>query len=224
MNAIWHSQTFLKKCFDEYLWMKYLCNSSSVSKPFGLTSIIPWSLDTFDLLCILCSFEPAIVLNPGDEIRYTCHFQSRDRQEVTYRGQSAMDEMCEVLFVYYPAQNMSKCSADGEVGYICIYIYIYMRISIWNITYFLLKTWNIFILNRLHVVSPQYTSRSSFTWHSRKWCWWFVGRSMSLEFEVSWVYVVVLMFKIISNILLRCLQNSCGGICSFVNFCNMNFS
>ena len=54
-------------------------------------------------------------MRPGDTIKHICQFQSRDRDDWTFRGQAATDEMCHIYFVYYPEQRLSECFNQGGV-------------------------------------------------------------------------------------------------------------
>ena len=60
-------------------------------------------------------FDQEIEVRPGDTIKHICQFQSRDRDDWTFRGQAATDEMCHIYFVYYPEQRLSECFNQGGV-------------------------------------------------------------------------------------------------------------
>ena len=70
---------------------------------------------------------PAFELQPGDEIRVECVYESLTRNETTFYGDGTSDEMCFGIMSYYPAvseftycgqwRQIDECS--NEDGYIC---------------------------------------------------------------------------------------------------------
>ena len=52
------------------------------------------------------SFADPVVVHPGDELKTTCVFDSRQRELTTFNGQATQDEMCFAFLTYYPKENM----------------------------------------------------------------------------------------------------------------------
>ena len=49
-------------------------------------------------------------MNPGDELKTYCTFQSRSRTKTTTYGEGSFDEMCFVFLTYFPAENLTDTS------------------------------------------------------------------------------------------------------------------
>ncbi|XP_036782022.2 putative DBH-like monooxygenase protein 2 [Manis pentadactyla] len=50
-----------------------------------------------------------VVIKPGDELLVKCHYQTLDRDLVTFGGPSTINEMCLIFLFYYPRNNISSC-------------------------------------------------------------------------------------------------------------------
>ncbi|XP_052220094.1 MOXD1 homolog 2-like isoform X1 [Dreissena polymorpha] len=57
------------------------------------------------------SFADPVVVHPGDELKTTCVFDSRQRELTTFNGQATQDEMCFAFLTYYPKENMKTTVA-----------------------------------------------------------------------------------------------------------------
>ena len=58
--------------------------------------------------CNAFRHEPAVTVNPGDELKTYCTFQSRSRTTTTTYGEGSFDEMCLAFLHYYPADNLTE--------------------------------------------------------------------------------------------------------------------
>ena len=59
-------------------------------------------------------FEPPVVLQPNDELRTTCIYDTTSRTKTTYYGDGTYDEMCFGFVSYYPKfirTKQSLCNA-----------------------------------------------------------------------------------------------------------------
>ncbi|KAK3087134.1 hypothetical protein FSP39_002131 [Pinctada imbricata] len=55
---------------------------------------------------LIKSFNPAVLMEPGDEIRTTCVFSSINKTKTVYFGDGTNDEMCYGFLNYHPAKNI----------------------------------------------------------------------------------------------------------------------
>ncbi|XP_028637873.1 DBH-like monooxygenase protein 2 [Grammomys surdaster] len=59
-----------------------------------------------------------VVIKPGDELLTECHYQTLDRDFMTFGGASTINEMCLVFFFYYPRINISSCMGYPDIIYV----------------------------------------------------------------------------------------------------------
>lgn len=60
------------------------------------------------------AFDPPVLLEPGDELRTTCVYDTTKRKKTTYYGDGTYDEMCFGFIRYYPklpANRQELCTA-----------------------------------------------------------------------------------------------------------------
>ncbi|KAI6652253.1 DBH-like monooxygenase protein 1 precursor [Oopsacas minuta] len=57
-------------------------------------------------------FEDPIVVKPGDEFIVNCLYQTQDKDNFTFGGRSAKEEMCFNFLYYYPRVTQSYCSMN----------------------------------------------------------------------------------------------------------------
>lgn len=50
--------------------------------------------------------SPPLEIQPGDEIKTTCVFQSKNKKKTTFSGRGTSDEMCLGFMVVFPAENL----------------------------------------------------------------------------------------------------------------------
>ena len=50
----------------------------------------------------ICRFENNVAVEPGDELRVTCTYTSKNRGAFTYFGDATSEEMCYAIILYYP--------------------------------------------------------------------------------------------------------------------------
>ena len=56
-------------------------------------------------------FDTPILMEPGDELKTYCTYQSLSRGKTTLYGAGSFDEMCFVLVTYFPAENLDSSSS-----------------------------------------------------------------------------------------------------------------
>ncbi|KAG8523360.1 putative DBH-like monooxygenase protein 2 [Galemys pyrenaicus] len=59
-----------------------------------------------------------ISIMPGDELLIECHYQTLDRDSVTFGGPSTINEMCLIFLFYYPRNNISSCMGYPDILYV----------------------------------------------------------------------------------------------------------
>ncbi|EDL13566.1 DBH-like monooxygenase protein 2 precursor [Mus musculus] len=59
-----------------------------------------------------------VVIKPGDELLIECHYQTLDRDFMTFGGASTINEMCLIFFFYYPRINISSCMGYPDIIYV----------------------------------------------------------------------------------------------------------
>ena len=59
-------------------------------------------------------FSPAVELQPGDELRTTCKYDTTKRKETTYYGDGTYDEMCFGFVDYYPKVKWGQLCISYE--------------------------------------------------------------------------------------------------------------
>uniref|UniRef100_A0A8C4LNH7 DOMON domain-containing protein n=1 Tax=Equus asinus TaxID=9793 RepID=A0A8C4LNH7_EQUAS len=57
-------------------------------------------------------------IKPGDELLVECHYQTLDRDSLTFGGPSTVNEMCLVFLFYYPRNNISSCMGYPDIIYV----------------------------------------------------------------------------------------------------------
>ncbi|KAL4236657.1 hypothetical protein ACF0H5_005042 [Mactra antiquata] len=62
---------------------------------------------------VLHKHSTPILINPGDELKTTCTFESTSRSLTTTYGDATADEMCFAFITFYPKENMrtTECTA-----------------------------------------------------------------------------------------------------------------
>lgn len=50
--------------------------------------------------------SPPLEIQPGDEIKTTCVFKSKNKKKTTFSGRGTSDEMCLGFMVVFPAENL----------------------------------------------------------------------------------------------------------------------
>ncbi|WAR31632.1 DOPO-like protein, partial [Mya arenaria] len=60
----------------------------------------------------LYSYNEPVRIQPGDEIRITCVYDSMSRDNITHAGSGYQDEMCFGFLTYYPKQAISEGSSS----------------------------------------------------------------------------------------------------------------
>lgn len=61
----------------------------------------------FNIFCFIFSFNEPIEFLPGDEIKTTCRFRSKNKKRTTYQGEGTSDEMCYGFLMYYPKESVT---------------------------------------------------------------------------------------------------------------------
>ncbi|XP_045046986.2 putative DBH-like monooxygenase protein 2 isoform X2 [Desmodus rotundus] len=51
----------------------------------------------------------------GDELLVECHYQTLDRDSLTFGGPSTINEMCLIFLFYYPRNNISSCMGYPDI-------------------------------------------------------------------------------------------------------------
>ncbi|GAB1290726.1 DBH-like monooxygenase protein 2 [Apodemus speciosus] len=59
-----------------------------------------------------------VVIKPGDELLIECHYQTLDRDFMTFGGASTINEMCLIFFFYYPRINIASCMGYPDIIYV----------------------------------------------------------------------------------------------------------
>ncbi|XP_076769593.1 DBH-like monooxygenase protein 2 isoform X4 [Arvicanthis niloticus] len=59
-----------------------------------------------------------VVIKPGDELLIECHYQTLDRDFMTFGGASTINEMCLIFIFYYPRINISSCMGYPDIIYV----------------------------------------------------------------------------------------------------------
>nr|XP_012623515.1 putative DBH-like monooxygenase protein 2 isoform X1 [Microcebus murinus] len=59
-----------------------------------------------------------VVIKPGDELLVECHYQTLDRDSLTFGGPSTINEMCLIFLFYYPRNNISSCMGYPDIIYV----------------------------------------------------------------------------------------------------------
>ena len=59
-------------------------------------------------------FRPAVELQPGDELRTTCKYDTKNQKNATYYGDGTYDEMCFGFIGYYPKTNLDQLCISYE--------------------------------------------------------------------------------------------------------------
>uniref|UniRef100_A0A671EUR9 DOMON domain-containing protein n=1 Tax=Rhinolophus ferrumequinum TaxID=59479 RepID=A0A671EUR9_RHIFE len=59
-----------------------------------------------------------VEIKPGDDLLVECHYQTLDRDSVTFGGPSTMNEMCLIFLFYYPRNNISSCMGYPDIIYV----------------------------------------------------------------------------------------------------------
>ncbi|XP_022365789.1 putative DBH-like monooxygenase protein 2 [Enhydra lutris kenyoni] len=54
-------------------------------------------------------------IKPGDELLVECHYQTLDRDSLTFGGPSTINEMCLIFLFYYPRNNISSCMGYPDI-------------------------------------------------------------------------------------------------------------
>nr|XP_004661136.2 putative DBH-like monooxygenase protein 2 [Jaculus jaculus] len=57
-------------------------------------------------------------IKPGDELLVECHYQTLDRDTMTFGGTSTINEMCLIFLFYYPRNNISNCLGYLDIIYV----------------------------------------------------------------------------------------------------------
>ncbi|KAK2096767.1 DBH-like monooxygenase protein 2 [Saguinus oedipus] len=79
--------------------------------------IKPKVLKLYQSLCVLLS---AFMFHSeqGDELLVECHYQTLDRDAMTFGGPSTINEMCLIFLFYYPRNNISSCMGYPDIIYV----------------------------------------------------------------------------------------------------------
>ncbi|KAM9651465.1 putative DBH-like monooxygenase protein 2 [Trichechus inunguis] len=56
-----------------------------------------------------------VEIKPGDELLVECHYQTLDRDFLTFAGPSTVNEMCLIFLFYYPRNNISSCMGYPDI-------------------------------------------------------------------------------------------------------------
>uniref|UniRef100_A0A8C0MN52 DOMON domain-containing protein n=1 Tax=Canis lupus familiaris TaxID=9615 RepID=A0A8C0MN52_CANLF len=56
-----------------------------------------------------------VEIKPGDELLVECHYQTLDRDSLTFGGPSTINEMCLIFLFYYPRNNISSCMGYPDI-------------------------------------------------------------------------------------------------------------
>ncbi|XP_060040769.1 putative DBH-like monooxygenase protein 2, partial [Erinaceus europaeus] len=56
-----------------------------------------------------------VEIKPGDELLVECHYQTLDRDSMTFGGPSTTNEMCLIFLFYYPRNNISSCMGYPDI-------------------------------------------------------------------------------------------------------------
>ncbi|XP_055979929.1 putative DBH-like monooxygenase protein 2 [Sorex fumeus] len=59
-----------------------------------------------------------VEIKPGDELLVQCHYQTLDRDSLTFGGPSTINEMCLIFLFYYPRNNISSCMGYPDIIYV----------------------------------------------------------------------------------------------------------
>nr|A6NHM9.1 PUTATIVE PSEUDOGENE: RecName: Full=Putative DBH-like monooxygenase protein 2; AltName: Full=DBH-like monooxygenase protein 2 pseudogene; Flags: Precursor [Homo sapiens] len=59
-----------------------------------------------------------VEIKPGDELLVECHYQTLDRDSMTFGGPSTINEMCLIFLFYYPQNNISSCMGYPDIIYV----------------------------------------------------------------------------------------------------------
>ncbi|XP_007950965.1 putative DBH-like monooxygenase protein 2 [Orycteropus afer afer] len=59
-----------------------------------------------------------VEIKPGDELLVECHYQTLDRESLTFGGPSTINEMCLIFLFYYPRNNISSCMGYHDIIYV----------------------------------------------------------------------------------------------------------
>ncbi|XP_046951214.1 putative DBH-like monooxygenase protein 2 [Lynx rufus] len=54
-------------------------------------------------------------IKQGDELLVECHYQTLDRDSLTFGGPSTINEMCLIFLFYYPRNNISSCMGYPDI-------------------------------------------------------------------------------------------------------------
>ncbi|XP_075413534.1 putative DBH-like monooxygenase protein 2 [Tenrec ecaudatus] len=55
------------------------------------------------------------VIKAGDDLLVECHYQTLDRDTLTFGGPSTINEMCLIFLFYYPRNNISSCMGYPDI-------------------------------------------------------------------------------------------------------------
>lgn len=78
------------------------------------------------------SFNSPIQLQPGDEIRVDCMYQSTDKNTTTYYGEGTSDEMCFGFITYYPANDDFSYCGQWRTANVCSNMPVQCDITVFN--------------------------------------------------------------------------------------------
>ncbi|XP_002721886.2 putative DBH-like monooxygenase protein 2 isoform X1 [Oryctolagus cuniculus] len=59
-----------------------------------------------------------VEIKPGDELLVECHYQTLDRDSMTFGGPSTVNEMCLIFLFYYPRNNISSCHGYPDIIFV----------------------------------------------------------------------------------------------------------
>ncbi|KAB1276205.1 DBH-like monooxygenase protein 2 [Camelus dromedarius] len=59
-----------------------------------------------------------VEIKPGDELLVECHYQTLDRDFLTFGGPSTINEMCLIFLFYYPRNNISSCMGYPDIIFV----------------------------------------------------------------------------------------------------------
>ncbi|XP_077020640.1 DBH-like monooxygenase protein 2 [Tamandua tetradactyla] len=59
-----------------------------------------------------------VEIKPGDDLLVECHYQTLDRDSLTFGGPSTINEMCLIFLFYYPRNNISSCMGYPDIIYV----------------------------------------------------------------------------------------------------------
>ncbi|XP_068405930.1 LOW QUALITY PROTEIN: putative DBH-like monooxygenase protein 2 [Eschrichtius robustus] len=59
-----------------------------------------------------------VAIKPGDELLVECHYQTLDRDSLTFGGPNTVNEMCLIFLFYYPQNNISSCMGYPDIIYV----------------------------------------------------------------------------------------------------------